>query len=221
MAELAPNLSVPTLSVPTLSVPTPMLSPINESPLAREKKWARYFPKYNLTVLNEVKELYASKDSKKTLDYFKKNKYCMREILNLVPGEKKNMLKLFIFKLAEYMRYDHYLEMKKELGVYGHIIEFVLAIHSKNIDVIRYFIDVAHSPRCYEPGVLVWMLEILAPILAEASEPDLMKSLHSNCSEALVRWKKEHINMSRSGSKRKFDPREIGQMSDGDLICVL
>lgn len=166
-------------------------------------------------------DLYKEKNSEKVIEYWRtlEEEGTMANIINIskenkilenkslenkmIDFKRDESLENKIYKFAEFMEYDHFVEFKKLLGIHGHIIEFVRAISTKNMGVITYFVIIAKAPRHYSPMILRWFYNILNPLLDKKQKIQLL----DNCTNAVYRW----ISTQRR-NKKTYVPRNLRLM---------
>jgi len=153
------------------------------------------FPKHRLDkskFLTDLVELKKMRNSEQVVAYWTSldNEGNMFNILQVFESpETQEKIKLVMYSFAEFMTKDDFVEFKKMLGVHGHILEFVHAILNKpdpNLEVVKYFIMVAKSPRHYEPQIIQWFWEQVNPLIEHDTE--MKQQFLDNCSNSIHRW---------------------------------
>lgn len=154
------------------------------------------FPKHNLNkfkFIDDLKKLKAARDSKKVVSYWTclQNEGNMLNILQVFESSpaSQEKIKFLMYSFAEFMKEDDFVEFKKMLGIHGHILEFVRAILNQptpNLEIVRYFIMVAKSPRHYDPQIIQWFWEKVSPLIEHDSE--MKQQFLDNCSNSIHRW---------------------------------
>lgn len=185
------------------------------------------FPKHRLNKQNFVDDLIKlqeERDSSNIVSYWKSldNEGNMFNINRVFESslEIQEKIKYIIYSFAEFMTKSDFVEFKKMLGVYGHILEFVHAILSKptpNYGIIEYFVMVAKSPRHYDPQTIQWFWENVTPLIDH--EPEVKKQFLENCSNSIHRWIK--TQKKNKNYKNQFEEQKYTIFGDNQIPMKL
>lgn len=171
------------------------------------ENWYDLFPTHRLVkddFLDILDKFRISKDSKAVLRYWRylKEEGTMYNILYAMDKEDHWKTEVLIYSMSGFLTGSDYIEFKSLLGIHGHILEFLFAVDASppNIDVIKYFVQVAKSPRYQSPEIAEWFYSNVCQVL-----PDyLVEDFSTNCNNAIYRWLNNKKNIKRI--KKKRDP---------------